>query len=47
MAGGCPSDGGVLLLAEVGRRLGVADRLAQCLEDLRVPERIGGRESVV
>jgi hypothetical protein len=34
------SDGGVLLLAEVERRLGVADRLARCLEDPRAPERI-------
>ena len=34
------SDGGVLLLAEVERRLGVADRLARCLEDPRAPDRI-------
>jgi hypothetical protein len=34
------SDGGVLLLAEVERRLGVADRLARCVEDPRAPDRI-------
>lgn len=34
------SDGGVLLLAEVEHRLRVAERLAQCLEDPRAPERI-------
>jgi len=34
------SDGGVLLLAEVERRLGVAERLARSVEDPRVPERI-------
>ncbi len=34
------SDGGVLVLAEVERRLGVAERLARCLEDPRAPERI-------
>jgi hypothetical protein len=34
------SDGGVLLLAEIERRLGVADRLARCLEDPRAPDRI-------
>ena len=34
------SDGGVLLLGEVERRLDVADRLARCLEDPRAPERI-------
>ncbi len=34
------SDGGVLLLAEVERRLGVAERLSRCLEDPRAPERI-------
>jgi hypothetical protein len=34
------SDGGVLLLAEVERRLGIAERLAACLEDPRAPERI-------
>lgn len=34
------SDGGVLVLAEVERRLGVAERLARCLEDPRAPDRI-------
>ena len=32
------SDGGVLLLCEAERRLGVADRLAACIKDPRVPE---------
>ncbi|HEV7251477.1 MAG TPA: IS1380 family transposase [Mesorhizobium sp.] len=32
------SDGGVLALREVERRLGVADRLAGCLDDPRTPE---------
>ena len=27
------SDAGVLVLAEIERRLGIADRLARCLED--------------
>ena len=34
------SDGGVLLLAEIERKLGVADRLARCIEDPRAPERV-------
>jgi hypothetical protein len=34
------SDAGVLLLAEVERRLGLAERLARCLTDPRSPERI-------
>jgi hypothetical protein len=34
------SDGGVLLLAEVERRLGIAERLARCVEDPRAPDRI-------
>lgn len=34
------SDAGVLLLAEVDRRLGVSERLARCIEDPRDPERI-------
>lgn len=29
-------DGGILLLAEVERRLGIADQLARCVEDPRV-----------
>jgi hypothetical protein len=34
------SDAGVLVLAEVDRRLGIAERLARCLADPRVPERV-------
>jgi hypothetical protein len=34
------SDGGILLLTEIERRLGVAERLARCLEDPRAPDRI-------
>ena len=34
------SDVGVLVLAEIERRLGIADRLARCLEDPRDPERV-------
>jgi len=34
------SDTGVLLLAEVERRLGLAERLARCLADPRAPDRI-------
>jgi hypothetical protein len=34
------SDGGILLLAEVERRLRIADRLARCIEDPRAPDRI-------
>lgn len=34
------SDAGVLVLAEVERKLGLADRLAGCLEDPRSPERV-------
>jgi Transposase DDE domain group 1 len=33
------SDAGVLMLAEIERKLGVADRLARCIEDPRAPER--------
>jgi hypothetical protein len=39
-AGRLTSDGGVLLLAEIERRLGIAERLARCLEDPRAPERV-------
>jgi hypothetical protein len=40
-AGGLQSsDGGVLLLREVDRRLGLADRLAACIPDWRDPARI-------
>jgi len=34
------SDGGVLVLREVERRLGVADRLADCITDRRSPARV-------
>src|SRR5271157_595306 len=34
------SDGGVLALREVERRLGVADRLAACMIDPRAPDQI-------
>ena len=34
------SDAGVLLLAEIERRLGIAERLARCIEDPRSPERV-------
>jgi hypothetical protein len=39
-AGRLTSDGGVLVLAEIERRLGIAERLARCIEDPRTPERI-------
>jgi hypothetical protein len=34
------SDGGVMVLAEIERRLGIAERLAGCIEDRRAPERV-------
>ncbi len=34
------SDAGVLALAEIERRLGIAERLARCIEDPRAPERV-------
>src|SRR3712207_399673 len=34
------SDGGLLALREVERRLGIADRLAGCIDDPRAPERV-------
>ena len=34
------SDAGVLVLAEIERRLGIAARLARCLADPRAPERV-------
>jgi hypothetical protein len=37
------SDAGVLLLAEIERRLGLAERLARCLADLRAPDRVRHR----
>lgn len=38
--GSLTSDAGVLVLAEIERRLGIADRLAGCLSDPRDPDRI-------
>jgi hypothetical protein len=38
-AGRLTSDAGVLVLAEIERRLGIAERLARCLGDPRAPER--------
>src|SRR5919107_3008909 len=34
------SDAGILLLSAIERRLGIADRLAACIEDPRDPERV-------
>ena len=34
------SDGGLLALREVEHRLGIADRLAACIDDPRAPERV-------
>jgi hypothetical protein len=39
------SDAGVVLLAEIERRLGIAERLAGCIADPRAPERV--RHSLV
>jgi hypothetical protein len=39
-AGRLTSDGGVLLLAEIERSLGIAARLARCVDDPRAPERV-------
>jgi hypothetical protein len=39
-AGRLTSDGGVLLLAEIERSLGISERLARCIEDPRAPDRI-------
>jgi hypothetical protein len=39
-AGRLTSDGGVLMLAEIERRLGIAERLARCIEDPRAPDRV-------
>src|SRR4051794_11804625 len=38
--GRLPSDAGVLVLAEVERRLRIAERLPRCLADPRSPERV-------
>ena len=34
------SDGGILLLAAIEKRLGTADRMADCIEDPRDPDRV-------
>jgi hypothetical protein len=34
------SDAGILLLAAIEQRLGIADRLAECIEDPRAPEQV-------
>ena len=34
------SDAGILLLAAIEQRLGIAERLADCIEDPRDPERV-------
>jgi Transposase DDE domain group 1 len=39
-AGRLTSDGGVLVLAEIERKLGIALHLARCIEDPRAPERV-------
>lgn len=39
-AGRLTSDGGVLMLAEIERRLGIAERLARCIDDPRAPDRV-------
>ena len=39
-AGHLTSDAGVLVLAEIEQRLGIAERLARCIADPRSPERI-------
>jgi hypothetical protein len=39
-AGRLTSDGGVLMLAEIERKLGIAERLARCIEDPRAPSRV-------
>jgi hypothetical protein len=39
-AGRLTSDGGVLMLAEIERKLGLAERLARCIEAPRAPRRV-------
>jgi hypothetical protein len=41
------SGGGLLALREVERRLGIADRLAACIEDPRAPERVQHRLAAI
>src|SRR6202051_5353149 len=38
--GGISSDGGVMLLAQADRRLGIAERLARVIPDGRDPDRV-------
>ncbi len=40
-------DGGLLALREVERRLGIADRLAACIDDPRSPERVRHRLAAI
>src|SRR5688500_11048696 len=42
-AGRLTSDGGVLMLAEIERKLGIAERLARCIEDPRAARRVEHR----
>jgi hypothetical protein len=37
---GLTSDAGILVLAEIEKRLAIAERLAACLEDRRSPDRV-------
>ena len=41
--GGVMTSDGILLLAAIEQRLGIAERLADCIEDPRVPERVRHR----
>lgn len=41
------SDGGLPALREVEQRLGIADRLAACIDDPRAPERIQHRLAAI
>jgi DDE family transposase len=41
------SEGGLVVLREVERRLGLADRLAACLKDPRAPEKVVHRLAAI
>src|SRR5215469_3501107 len=41
------SDGGLLALREIERRLGLAERLAGCLKDPRMPEKVVHRAAEI
>ncbi|TDH56581.1 IS1380 family transposase [Dankookia rubra] len=41
------SDGGLLALREIERRLGIANRLAACIDDPRAPERVRHRLAAI